>query len=845
MELQLILNGVDMTQYLIQPGGKNEDSGYHWRVQRNCFKEDSMYFALDFGRHVSPDNFRMAEVWFQSAHPSLANLGTVEHPYYLSRLWATGGYYWDTQETIWGIPETSRPTRLFGGIINYADYADQGQDERPYPVLEFEASGYNWRFLKTILYSNPDTTMWVFETDVDMILHPRHSQDRADVPVYTPDLEGFAPPIIDWYRWRPIRSLASPGTVQDLKDGGIGNLDMISRNTKVGMKYGWNAVGGPTKGNLPDNQGISHEHSGIPYLPGFKAGVVHPTPQPAAKVVNDLSLRTGSVWWVSPYGELNYTRPQDWGAYTITRQHSPRRVIDLHRLSTITALLNLSLFEQSAEPYTIEYEDGENIAMPTARQAVVGVNTNVLRTRLGQSSVQVPLYQGVAPEIHPRPVTMGPVYYNLSTNTLTVSDSFMPGEQVTFHEGMTRVLAPPISLLLAHDPRIQPNSGLFIEPVHANLAATPWDAFNKVAETLHDGADLERVECYHTDDTWAHLLGKAVNFDSPFLNIEFGKATQGGRASTVAIQDINDHFTGRSGIGSIPLVDTSIDGQDYVEYVLNYVVNNIRIESREDLLGVYDDVLGDVLGDPVAPGIQPRRRVEPFVQQTGYFKHDLLYLKARSLVRHRISREEYERRREEAVQYLQDERRVWVGKNSTYSMRVNFDDAFINEVFASEPDISEQSLAMAVWHQLDHQTVVDFDLLNDQELREEIRRFDPDAIPNLEEFSRYFAAYGRGRDDEGYYCRNLSITPEGPALQRYDAQFFRFPPLTQEGIDDALDRWKQIQDEVEKETRIIIPVALPEKVEQREAIQTKITEVEESLREQGLTLPPFHLLYNY
>ena len=172
MEVQLIINGIDMTHFLLQPGGDNADARYYWSVQRNCFTEDMLTFSLDFGRGVSPDNFRLAEVWLQSA----GNDENLEDAYYYS-----------------GSNQPQRKVRLFGGVVTAVELADEGEGQRPYPVLEFTASGYNWRFHKTVMYSNPGTTIWSFENDVNIILHPAYGLELAGSKVYTPNLRGISP----------------------------------------------------------------------------------------------------------------------------------------------------------------------------------------------------------------------------------------------------------------------------------------------------------------------------------------------------------------------------------------------------------------------------------------------------------------------------------------------------------------------------------------------------------------------------------------------------------------------------------------------------------------------------
>ena len=122
MEVQLIINGIDMTHFLLQPGGDNSDARYYWSVQRNCFTEDMLSFALDFGRGVSPDNFRLAEVWLQAA----GNDDSLEDAYYYS------GSRIGSPDTILASPgydlnQPQRKVRLFGGVITAVELADEGE----------------------------------------------------------------------------------------------------------------------------------------------------------------------------------------------------------------------------------------------------------------------------------------------------------------------------------------------------------------------------------------------------------------------------------------------------------------------------------------------------------------------------------------------------------------------------------------------------------------------------------------------------------------------------------------------------------------------------------------------
>ena len=640
----------------------------------------------------------------------------------------------------------------------------------------------------------------------------------------------------------------------NLRDGGPGNLDMISRATKVGLKRGWNAIGGPTtNANLPDVANISHQFSGIPYLNGTRLGVITPSPKSGGKMLTDLALRAGAVWWISPYGELNYTRPQEWEPFTITGQKGVQRTIDLHRLATISVLLNIGTYDytKSAVHFKfVEVAGGliDSLLGNQSIQPVIGVNSNVVRTTPGGGPVIVPLIAGTAPPISPRPTTRGPVYYEDATSTFTVSDRFVDGEYVSLYPGQATVFSPQRSLLLSHDTNIQPNTGIFIEPIHANLAATPWEAFNKVAEILHDGADLEKIELYNTDDSWVNMLGRAINFNSPFLNIVDGLSTASGKASTVKLQDLKDNYLDRN-FTDIPVVDMGIPSRnDNVEYILIYVAHNLRIEIGDIPIETGEPEEGNLLsilfgGTPLSILLPAIRFLQTSGRKEGRFEYDTINLKSQSLTRFIISNEEYVRRKDEVIQYLYDLRTIWLGQNSTTKRRAPFNNELIDLIDNEDGPSTDAliSLSMSIWHQLDNQAVSDEDLAFDEALRRAAGL--SSQFSERRQLSRYVAAYGLARDDEGYYCKSLRISPLGPNLQRYDAQLYRTPPQIQEGIDRAADALAQITEEivenVNAQTRGAAPTAVPTPVPAiEESIDDTIKETNRLRQILGYIFPP-------
>ena len=477
-------------------------------------------------------------------------------------------------------------------------------------------------------------------------------------------------------------------------------------------------------------------------------------------------------------------------------------------------------------------------------EPIVGANTNVIRTRSGGGSVIVPLYPGVA--IGSSEVVQGPVYWSALRRQFTVADYFEPGELVTIPPGGAMVFTGPRSVLLAHDPNIRPQSGIFIEPIHANLASNQWEALTKVAETFYRGADIEVVEFYNTDDAWANMIGKAIKFDSRFLNIRDGKAIFGGRASTVHIQDLKDRYLEKDIPNSVG-ADMRVPNLPNIQYVVESVITGIAITSTvEELLP--NDLLGDFSQPTISFGefeIPMPRYGEEFKYRVGEFAFAKVILPARSMNRYGITLQEYESRKAQVIQYLMDIRDVWIGKNSTDSQSVAFDNSLINEIVAESPNPVEPAmnnlppmgaafttyLSMAIWHQLDYQVLTDEDVELDAELRQAIEAGPPGGIGpriNIADQSRYIAAYGRDRDDEGFYCRSLRITPIGPALQKYEPTLYRFPPQVQEGIDRAHNLLNLITDDEFVIRKSIlrnptgVPISAPVQLRTNQSIQDAI-----------------------
>lgn len=834
MDLRLFINNIDFTDYIIQPSSSPIDSGFSWEVVQNCIGDDSFSFYLDFGQEVDAGIFRLGEVILESKDFSESPL--IE-------------------------PDTERPDvlapplrkiRLFGGIITDAEQPPLSPGGRPYPVIHCRAMDFGWRLRKAVMYAQPDTMPWVFESDVNCILHPANRYENNGVSGWS-EIAGYGPPLLSWYHWRPIRSLASLPDVGVIREGGPGNLLMIHRNTVHGLARGWCVIGKPTE--------TVRTAGTIPYLQGSILGEGNPTMQTAANLLDAFAYRSGARWWVSPYGELNYVRPQDLnaldpdskirGPFNLTKDKTRflrgiSRKIDFSTLSTITAMLNMNTYARNQEKVEIPNRTGAisqiiGLGEFINRIPIIDSEPNagtrigrVVRFRgdpdLGGSAAIVNITEGTFPfSDNPTAGPLTDIKFDANTQTLVApaNSAFTPDEMVVFEPETVLIWGEVYQTVpLVHDQSIEPKNGVFIEPVYLEDASTPWDAFNIIAKVLSRGADIDRVTFYDVgvdddrDRQLSQLRGKPVTFNSQYLNIKDGKSLELARASTFRLQRLKDELAGTH---TNAIVDTSIHGRPSVSYPLNEVFTNVHV--------VLDTDNQEVAGQAI---------------EVGKYEYETHTMRTIEPIQYIVPKDELLSRMYQVKTHLEHLRDAFL-----VNARANPDGSIaVPRLFAGaelETTISEINqawgfqgtptvyastpLSLKIWHNLDNQGVSSFDetqlSLTNREL--ELIEREEELLAQPANYSHYLAKYGNDYTNEGYYCRSLTITPLGATVQKYTIELYRYPPVIMDGIEWAAENFKQIQLNNERRlqdpalppvTAVIdpanhvnIPVALPEPVE--------------------------------
>ena len=666
--------------------------------------------------------------------------------------------------------------------------------------------GYGWRLRRTVMFATPDTMMWHFESDVDCILHPYRRYSNNGVDGWN-ERAGYAPALLEWYNWRPIRSLTTAAGVDNIREGGPGNLLAINRNTRTGLAQGWACIGRP---------GTLHLAGTLPYLTGQVLGPDgNPSMQTAANILDSLSYRSGARWWVSPWEELNYVRPQDLPAIDITANgplNNVGRRTDFTTLSTMAAMLNTSVWKRNEESISIDNET--NVVSQVIgtgkfinKVPITSSNPNggltigrVTRLRrggsllLGGSATIVNISEGTYPLVAtPSPDMITDIKYDSDTGTLVApsNGAFTRGESVIFDPESMLVWGEAYqSSLLVHDPRVNPRNGIFIEPIYIEEAKTPWDAFNLVAKKLAEGADIDAIHCYAIgtslarDKELALIRGRAVKFDSTFLNIRDGKALELSRASTFRMQRLKGDVSGKP---DMFVTDLSMEGRPSFSYILNEVWSSVQITYRETL-----PTQGPGLQNPIPVDVgEYTYTVNKFNFTTPIkyiiTKEELLSRIYQTQVHLELIRDAFLVNAPSSVAGILERGRIVI-ENLLQDVKDEYNAAWQNT-------LTGLPTSLKIWHDLDNQGVSVFD-----EKQLALTAQDVTLIDRIEELfgrpgdvSHYIAPYGTEYSDEGFYCRALRITPEGPLTQRYTMELYRFPPIITDGIQWAEENFRDIQ----------------------------------------------------
>lgn len=796
MILELLIEEVDFTDCLVTRGSRSMKADERdWSVRQVCFGEDTFEFTLDFGHHGAaiqppPEIFKQAEVIFQEHGTPTYNedtgkwTPTGEGPYYTHNQWYINES--NRQSSVFAgasdgqlnvgdlrLENRRRPRRLFSGVISEIEQEDQGV--RPYPLYRIYCKGWGWRMNNITLFGPPQTSMWHRQSDVQIILHTNTSPVWEEFKETVLNGEsnydeyGFAPALVDWFQHREI---IRPGNKIPFKDTSPGNLIELGYHTKAGLFVGWNAVGSPLAASraLPTPE----------YLSGVEILEVFPVGETPGKILSGLASWSGCAWWMSPYKEINYTRPQDWEPRELGALFNTKRSVNVEQLATAIVMMNANIQTVNEnwhlEPLPVGTTQVvlENNAQPLFNNVGLDETLYVERLQVYQGSIfatrvdfkfgfppadefveipnpsgggtsRSPVYHAPPARAPAQPVSPpAEMYYDNQLNKLRVKtdDYFKVGEFLRFAPFTLMVPQQNWNVFeLFHDPTLGDSAGMYIQPLYMDNAHTIWDTLRRVAERLEKGSDIDAVSFYsftgaykNEDDEWYDLRGKSVDFESEFLKIDGKQPFSRRKATQAEMQRL------RNDIGK------GNDPTQVIEYLIldaPYIVQMEEAYRTETPASPTDPPQTVIWGDHTVT-------ISPFAEDFP------------EVLRGSISLAEFRTIIDAVWGYLAEKGEEWKSRSDK--------DAGIFYVPREHNLITRQleglDNAETVQRNIDQIMQIYFSLHLEQTFH-----------------SRFFLSqFVNSEDVRGYYCRELEITPLGPSRQRYKATCWRTPPQPQEAM---------------------------------------------------------------
>ena len=817
MKLQLLIEEVDFSPCVVTKGSRPLRPGERdWSCTQKCNDEDSFEVSLDFGHQsfgIPPEIFKQAEVIFQEAGDALEVPQYGQNHWFIREANKSGAVSGDINIASQPL-HVERPRRIFSGAVVEIEQEDVGG--RPYPLYRLYCKGWGWRMNNITLFGPPNTSLYHRQSDVQIILHTQTSeaweeykqlvlQGNTNYGQY-----GFAPALVDWFQHREI---IRPGNRVAWKDTSPGNLIELGAHTKSGLISGWNVIGSPNAVNNEDGQ--------PEYLTGSEILQVFPVGETPGKILNGLASWSGSVWWISPYKEINYTRPQDWPAKVLGTQFNMRRTVNVENLATAIIMMNANvqavnetwileplvagntehILADRAQPlFTNIIDDGqlhvERVQLVEGTNAVTGLPeikqlispVNFIFGFPPADSVQVVTNADGStsnilryiPPSPPYPARAVPppadMYYDNTFNVLRVrsDEHFRENEIIRF--APFTLLIPQTNwnvLELFYDPTLGDSAGMYIKPVYMDNAHTIWDSLRRVAEYLEKGSDLDVLRFYsftgaygNENDEWYDLRGKAIEFESEFLQIDSKQPFSRRRATYAEMKRLQQDI----GKAEEPaqIIEFSILDAEYDLEVVEWrrVTGPEGIVDASSYTGVWGDHSFTI--SPLADTNPVRLSGEMEIRR---FRHII-----------------------EAVwAYLAELGTQWISNSDI--------DAGLFYLMRSE------DLAYRQRRGLSQQTTV-------QETVNEIMQIYFSLHLENTFHSRFFLSQlTDSADVRGYYCREMRITPIGPETLRYEVTAWRDPPQPQGAMRDGA-MW-MARGSIEGRARLYksaLPLAVPQSV---------------------------------
>ena len=759
-----------------------------------------------------------------------------------------------------------RPRRLFGGIGLIVGNANNSR--ALYPLARVRCFGYAWRTTNSVMFADPQSNFWNYQTDTQILMHTDtrykiiiNENDRTGPDMYNE--AGSAPAILDWFDYRTINRLGYQRYGIEITDNSPGNMSEIAAATKSALQRGFSAIG---RNEI--------EAAGNHYLRGTETQTIYAAMRPINRILNSLAIWSGAVWYVSGYKELNYFRPSDVPEFRIgkgawrndtaeeDRQKGSSRQVNIEHLSNASILMNAALWVPNEEPRYLPLPAGETIYSFDQLGGLLLSSilsndpaTKIYRIKVGSDGLaygqnqpltilpglertHLPQHAGELARTPRRPIlgddgyTEGlyddepfdTIWYDDDLKRITVpkSFSFVEDEYLLMTPGtLVENTAQFNQISLFHDPNIRDHNGLFIRPIYANDALTPWDALRKVSEILTEGSDLDVVDFYSYNDEWADMLGRIVIFDSPYLNIRDGIGDTRGNFRDSQNRPITNWGQLRIDLNR-KFRTPPVGIQGYTDGLpLNVEIEMVserpvpwQLSADPDADEFYPDVDGGVVRAPGSMRVEyPRLRnflgnvvqshydaiiLEPPVLRTGDYRIKYVVDPAEigdsglvedTPVNITVSYDTLIEMKNEVVAYLRELRTKWIGQSSLndrvfYGISSNNLPADIERAFEREESTGglREAYQDAVGFQGGQPRIDSYIARQGPELQQAINNVIRihTGLHNQDVQNEWLIS-GLG-EPRRYYCRELKITGLGAAVQKYEATLYREPPRAQEAL---------------------------------------------------------------